>query len=233
MEALGQAEPVTPGVCSKTQLSPQGPLSPMSDYLGAQFASLQLEKGRLAASHANLTREVEALRQERQLEHSRREAVEEECAAARELVASLQARVAHLSDAESRCSGAEATVTTLLARLRTAEETSSSLRKQLAAMEERLSDELVQARTELATARFEIENAHLAQRKARVQLQTSKESEAALEQQLISEKLRSADLAERLETAQQLARRLQKEAAAQQAAVERHHLAPLNSNAAH
>ena len=202
----------------------------MSDYLGAQFASLQLEKGRLAASHASLTREVEALRREVALANQRREESEEECAVARELAASLQARVAHLSDAESRCSGAEATVTTLLARFRTAEDANSSLSKQLAAQEERLSDELVQARTELATARFEIENAHLAQRKARLQLATSKESEAALEQQLICEKLKSADLAERLEAAQQLSRRLQKEAAA---ASERHHLAPLNANAAH
>ena len=201
----------------------------MSDYLGAQFASLQLEKGRLAVANAALTREAAALRKEVQLANTRREEAEEECAAARELASSLQARVAHLSDAQSRCSGAEATVTTLLARLRTAEDESASLRKELAALEERLSDELVQARTELATSRFENEEARLEQRKARLHLAKSKESEAALEQQLIGEKLKSADLAGRLEETQQLVRRLQKEAAANQ----REHLAPLNANTAH
>ena len=59
--------------------------------------------------------------------------------------------------------------------------------------------------------------AHLAQRKARLQLSTSKESEAALEQQLICEKLKSADLAERLEAER---REVEERARAEEAAAE-------------
>jgi predicted nucleic acid-binding Zn-ribbon protein len=206
----------------------------MTAYLGAQLAALQLERDRLFNKNDAAERETEALRREVSLANDARERAEDELAVSRSVLESQSAR---LDDTERRRSAAEATVSTLLARLRAAEDEKSEFAKQVDAlniqqgkMEERLSDELVQARTELATTRFELDEATLGQRKARQQLAevrqqlaASREEATSLEKQLAAERIKSADLSMRLEQSMQMARRAMKE---------REALAPVNANTA-
>lgn len=180
----------------------------MTAYLAAQFASLQLERETLLSKQAGVSRELEAARREVALANEARGRAEDEIEASRALLA---AQTVRLQEIEKSHNAAEATITTLLARLRVAEDALARSEAERSQSEERLSNELVQARIEVATTRFELDEALLAQKKARQALAVSKESETALERQLAAERLTSADLALRLEHAQQQTRRMMAE----------------------
>jgi hypothetical protein len=173
-----------------------------------------------------------------QLANEERLEAEDACEAARALAADVEG-------VRGRCAAAEATVSTLLLRLRAADDEKAALQarsvSEMQDLEERFqrqTDELVHARTELATARFELDEANLQSRKSRQLHACSKEREASLAADLAQERLKTADLALRLEEALRMGKRMGAELsrlkllAAQGPPGERRALATVQFNAA-
>jgi len=156
------------------------------EWLSEQLSFLQLEKQRLQTAHASVSRDNDALRREVALSNELVEHAEDAAEEARAEATRLQAQLSSREALESRAlASAEATITTLLARLRAAEDDK-------AALQETLSDELVTVRTALATTRFEFDEASLEHRRRAALLAASVAREAALQMELMAERQRTA-----------------------------------------